>query len=44
MYRLRRVSSTNWSSQSGCKCCRKTRLQNIMSDPHMNNDKDDATG
>ena len=32
MYRLRGISSKNWSRQSGCKCCRKTILQNIMSD------------
>ena len=27
--------SKNWSRQSGCKCCWKPRLQNIMSDPHI---------
>ena len=29
------VSAKNWSRQSGCKCCSKSRLQNIMSDPRM---------
>ena len=32
MYRLRGVSSKNWRRQIGCKCSRKPRLQNIMSD------------
>ena len=35
VYRLRGVSSKNWSRQSGCKCCWKTRLQNMMSDPRI---------
>ena len=38
MYRLRGVSSKNWSRQSDCKCCWKTRLQNIMSDPRTSVD------